>query len=164
MNKTLAHTLHELMTQQRVAALGTLWNGLPYVTQVPFALSSAAGGLLIHVSRLAAHTQNLLRAPDVSLLVSEPDGPEKMPHALPRVTLAGVAAALDPDDPDYASARQTYQQRFPEATGLFELGDFHLFTIEVTAARIVAGFAQAATLSGEEWAAVVLSPHRDPEA
>ena len=57
----------------------------------------------------------MLRTPDVSLLVSEPDGPEKLPHALPRVTLAGVARRLDPDDPHYASARQTYERRFPEA-------------------------------------------------
>lgn len=60
--------------------------------------------------------------------------------------------------------RQTYEHRFPEAAELFELGDFHLFAIEVTSARIVAGFAQATTLSGEEWAAAVLPPHRGPEA
>lgn len=164
MTKTITHTLHELMTRQRIAALGTIWDGIPYVTLVPYALFSAAGGLLIHVSRLAAHTQNMLGAPDVSLLVSEPDGPEKMPHALPRVTLAGQARPLDPDDPRYASARQTYEHRFPEAAGLFELGDFQLFAIEVTAARIVAGFAQAATVSGQEWAAAVLPPHHGHEA
>ncbi len=59
---------------------------------------------------------------------------------------------------------QTYAHRFPEAAGLFALGDFHLFAIEVTAARIVAGFAQAATVSGQEWTAAVLPPHGADEA
>jgi hypothetical protein len=60
--------------------------------------------------------------------------------------------------------RPSFERRFPEAAGLFELGDFHLFAIEVTAARIVASFAQAATVSSQKWTAAVLPPHRAEEA
>ncbi len=37
----------------------------------------------------------------------------------------------------------------------FDFGDFNLFLIEVTSARLVAGFAQAATVAAEEFARVV---------
>jgi hypothetical protein len=35
---------------------------------------------------------------------------------------------------------------------MFDFGDFNLFLIEVTSARLVAGFAQARTVGAEEFA------------
>ena len=45
----------------------------------------------IHVSRLALHTEHLLRDPRVGLFVSEPDRPGKSPLALRRMNLQGEA-------------------------------------------------------------------------
>jgi hypothetical protein len=155
MNTAMSRLLRELITHHRVAALGTLQDGAPYVSLVPFALAADGRGLIIHVSQLAAHAQNMVRERDVSVLVAEPDGPDKLPQGLARVTIEGIAHLLEPVDPDYSAARAAYQARFPHAAGLFEFGDFSLFAIEVTSARLVGGFAQAVTVTGHEWAAAV---------
>ena len=54
-----AQALRELLQQQEVAALGTLRNGEPFVSMVPYALLPD-GSLVVHVSRLATHTRLLL--------------------------------------------------------------------------------------------------------
>jgi len=118
-------------------------------------LAADGRGLIIHVSQLAAHTQNMVRERDVSILVAESDGPDKLPHALARVTIEGTARLLEPIDSDYTAARAVYQAKFPNAAGLFAMGDFSLFAIEVTSARLVGGFAQAVTVTGQDWAAAV---------
>ncbi len=104
MNAAMSRLLRELITHHRVAALGTLQDGAPYVSLVPFALAADGRGLIIHVSQLAAHTQNMVRERDVSVLVAEPDGPDKLPQGLARVTIEGIAHLLEPVDPDYSAA------------------------------------------------------------
>ena len=53
-----------------------------------------------------------------------------------------------------AGARLTWE-RFPSAAPLFDFADFSLFLIDVTSARLVAGFAQAVTLDAKSFAAAV---------
>jgi hypothetical protein len=68
----LSQALRTLFATQRVAALGTLGeDGRPFVSMVPFAVEPASGQVVIHVSGLAAHTGNLQRHPQVSLLVMQ---------------------------------------------------------------------------------------------
>ncbi len=55
MNPAYAQTLRELLRTQQVAALGTLHQGQPYVSMVPFALLPGGSGFVIHVSQLATH-------------------------------------------------------------------------------------------------------------
>jgi putative heme iron utilization protein len=54
-------------------------------------------------------------------------------------------------------AHAAYAARFPDMTGLFELGDFRLFAIEPQAVRVVLGFAQAASLEPATVAAALAS-------
>lgn len=53
-------TLKTLLRQQPVAALATLHRGEPAVSMVPFALLPGSADIAIHVSRLAAHTHDML--------------------------------------------------------------------------------------------------------
>ena len=46
-----------------------------------------------------------------------------------------------------AAARASYLERFADMSGLFELGDFTLVAIDPAIVRVVAGFAQAATIA-----------------
>jgi hypothetical protein len=55
MNPAYAQPLRELLHTQQVAALGTLHEGQPYVSMVPFALLPGGSGFVIHVSQLATH-------------------------------------------------------------------------------------------------------------
>jgi heme iron utilization protein len=141
-----AAALRAILTTQTVAALGTLHEGAPQVSMVPFALLPD-GTAVIHVSTLAAHTRDMLAAPAVSLLVMAPLTADVLPQALPRVTLQALAAACDEDDPRYAAARAAYLARFPDSEPMFSFGDFGLFLLAPQSLRLVAGFAQARTLA-----------------
>jgi len=102
----LSQALRTLFATQRVAALGTLGeDGRPFVSMVPFAVEPVSGQVVIHVSGLAAHTGNLQRHPQVSLLVMQAEVAGEPVHALPRVTLEGVATVLAFESVSWAAAR-----------------------------------------------------------
>jgi len=71
MNEALASQLRQLVMSRSTAALGTLHTGAPYVSMVPFVLLDDASAFIVHVSGLAAHTQDMLADPRVSLLIAE---------------------------------------------------------------------------------------------
>ena len=151
MNRELTIVLQQLIRGQMIAALGTLHQGAPFVSMVTFA-AARNGSLILHVSRLAAHTQDMLVSPDVSLLITESEAAGKMPQALARVTVQGRAKMLDRDSEKYTDAREIYLSRFPDAAPLFEFSDFSIFVIEPVSARVIAGFGQAVTITGEDFA------------
>jgi len=136
--------------------LGTVDDeGAPFVSMVPFAAQPVPGHLVIHVSGLAAHTRNLQARPDVSLLVSEFEARDGPVHALPRVTLKGVATVPQPDSPEWRTCRDAYLRRFPEAEPMTSLDDFRFVSIRVTHGRQVAGFGTARDVHEDEIARVV---------
>jgi hypothetical protein len=144
-----AEALRQLVAAQRIAALGTLHDGEPWVSMVPFALLPGAAGFVIHVSALAAHTADMNADPRVSLLVVAPETPGAPPQARARVTVRGRAERLAPSTPDHDAARAAYLARFPQAGGILGLADFSFFAIRPLSARVVGGFAQAETLTAE---------------
>lgn len=149
MNTDDARTLRGLLRQRAVGALGTLHQGDPAVSMVPFVLPAGATRLYIHVSALAPHTRDMQAHPRVSLLVMAEPGADVSPQALPRVALAADAAFLDRDGAEHAAARAAYLARFPDAATTFELGDFALVALQPVAARLVAGFGRAQALVGD---------------
>ena len=151
MNRESTVVLQQLIQGRVTAALGTLHQGAPFVSMVPYAVARD-GNFILHVSRLAAHTRDMLDNPDVSLLITESEASGKMPQALARVTVQGRAQMLDREAEKSADAREVYLARFPDAAPLFEFSDFSIFIIEPVSARVVAGFGQAVTITGEELA------------
>ena len=158
MTDTEAQLFKDLLQHQPVAALATVHRGAPAVSMVPFALRPDASGLLIHVSALATHTQDMRRKPEVSLLIMGALQHADMPLALPRVSVSGRARALARDSEDYTAARDTYLRKLPDAEPLFDFADFSLFVIEPTRARFVAGFGRALSLTAQGWRKVWRSP------
>ncbi len=138
----------KLLRDRRTGALGTLHDGAPSVSMVPFAL--VPGAALVHVSGLAAHTRDLQRDPRASLLVCEAEEGAADLRALERVTLQVEARVLRPEDPAHAAGRAAYLERFPDSGSIFDLGDFHLVALEFKGARAVLGFAQARTFTAED--------------
>lgn len=149
MDDALASRLRHLIAGRTTAALGTLHEGAPYVSMVPFALLPDGDAFVVHVSALAAHTNDMLSEPRVSLLVAEAEQADVPAQALPRATVLGVARRLADESPAYEVAKRAYLSRFPDAAPLFELGDFSLFAISPSKVRWVAGFGQALTLTPE---------------
>ena len=148
---SLTRALRELLHARRTAALGTrdAEEGV-FVSMVPFAIDDQLQELVLHVSGLAAHSANMQRHPQVSLLVcaAEPDG--EPVHALPRVTLEAVATLAQPGSAEARRAREFYLQRFPEAEMMTTLGDFRFVRLQLLGARQVAGFGAARSLPADE--------------
>lgn len=155
MNPAYAQALRELLRTQQVAALGTLHQGQPYVSMVPFALLPGGSGFVIHVSQLAAHTNDMLLSPHVSLLVVAPPTPDVPAQALARITVQGRAVQVADTTAGHAEAKAAYLSRFPQSADLFSFTDFSLFAIWPDSIRFVGGFAQATTISPETLADVL---------
>jgi putative heme iron utilization protein len=150
-----AAQLAALVHRRKAAALGTLHAGAPFVSMVPYAVAQGGDAFLVHVSRLAAHTKDMLADPRVSLLVTQPEGEGVDAQALARVSIQGEARELAKGSAEEREARGAYLARFPEAAPLTEFGDFSFFAIRPAQARFVAGFAQAMSLTGESLAKVL---------
>jgi len=153
-NKAQARALRGLLETQAIASLGTLHDGEPFVSMVPFALLPGGAGFIIHVSRLASHTKDIEESPEVSLLVIAPPDPEVSPQATPRVTIQGRAIALEESGPGHAMVKEAYLSRFPQSAMTFGLADFSLFAIRPRTVRFIGGFAQALSLTPEALAGV----------
>ena len=149
MNPAQASTLRNLLAIQPIASLGTLHEGDPFVSMVPFALLPGGTDFLIHVSQLSAHTQDMLTHTQVSLLVIAPPSPEVPAQALARMTIQGLATQLPESTPGHAAAKTAYLARFPNSAAMFELPDFSLFAIRPRSIRFIGGFGQALTLTPE---------------
>jgi putative heme iron utilization protein len=154
MDPARAQALRDLLLAQEVATLGTLHQGEPFVSMVPYALL-ADGALAIHVSRLASHTRDMEQHPEVSVLVLAQRSPEVPAQALARVTLQGEARPCAADAPRHAEARAAYLARFPDSEFMFGFSDFSLFLVQPRAVRFVAGFGQAGSLTGADYAALM---------
>lgn len=144
--------LKQLLRGRSVAALGTLHAGAPYVSMVPYAIAHGGSALIVHVSRLASHTKDMHADPRVSLLVMQQEGGGISALALPRASIQGTAHEVAADAPELPGFTAAYLGRFPDASPLFDFGDFSLFRIQPESVRFVAGFGKAHSLSGESLA------------
>jgi hypothetical protein len=144
-----------LLKAQKIAALGTIHEGEPYVSMVPFALLPRGPDFVIHVSTLAAHTGDMLASSKASLLVIAPEEEGVPPQARARITIQGEALQVPHAAALYPEAREAYLRRFPESAQTFELGDFSLFAIRARLCRFVGGFAQARSLTADGLATIL---------
>ena len=158
MDSSEALALRSLLENQAVAALATLHKGEPAVSMVPFALLPGGQGFVIHVSRLATHTQDMLANPAVGLLVMAAPGAAESPLALPRVSVRGTAKQCLPEAAEYGEARAAYLAKLPQSEELFSFADFSLFLIELRSLRFVAGFGRALAVTPEQFVSVMRAP------
>ena len=159
MDHSSEQTLIRLLRTQRIAALGTLRDGGPLVSQVLFAAAPDFSTFCMHISRLAQHTQDILSNPRVSLMIADTDDGAGDPLQLARVSIRGEAAIIAPGTDEYATARAVYLAKFPQAAVNFQLGDFALYGIEPRAARYVAGFGKAFNLTQASFRKLAMAPN-----
>jgi putative heme iron utilization protein len=176
MDQPTSLLLGSLVLNRPVAALATTHDGKPFASMIPYAVlglrrplepeAPEASGqsvvLVTHVSRLSAHTRDMLAEPDVCLLIMAPDRAEDdaaamPPQSLPRVSLPCLATFISPEHEAYAACRDAYLTKFPYAAEWFQLGDFSLVVFTPTSARLIAGFARAMTLSPHQLHAAVVA-------
>lgn len=158
MDSSQALALRSLLHGQQVASLATLHKGEPAVSMVPYALLPRGRGFVVHVSRLATHTADMLAHPVVALLVMALPGSAASPRELPRASVKGRALPCAPDAPEYPEAREAYLSRFPESEEMFSFADFSLYIVTVSSVRFVGGFANATSILAPEFASIMGGP------
>jgi hypothetical protein len=107
-------------------------------------------GFLVHVSRLAWHTQDMAQAPQVALSIAQSDDGRADPFTLKRISIRGEATQLRGDQPDL---KASWLNKYPEQKINFGLADFSFWRIVPRDARFVAGFGRIHNLSASELAA-----------
>ena len=157
MDSSEALALKSLLENRPVAALATLHKGEPAVSMVPFALLPNSTSFVIHVSRLATHTNDMLANPAVALLVTASAEDADSSLALPRASVQARARPCEPESSEYRQSRAAYLAKLPEAEELFSFSDFSLFLVETRTVRYVAGFGRAMSLKAEQLAAILSS-------
>lgn len=152
MDAQTASYLRSLLDTVSVAALATLHQGKPAVSMTPFALLPSVSGIVVHVSALATHTQDMQKHPQVALLVTAQCEQHSQARALPRISFSAQARWLDPksDTTLYSDAKKAYLKRFEDAAIAFELSDFSLVLLKPKSARLIAGFGRAYSLVGAD--------------
>ena len=125
------------------AALGTSFEGRPYVSLVAMACDHDANPLLL-LSNLAQHTRNLAADPQVSVLV---DGTREFPDpfAGPRLTVLGRAERCD----DKRLLRR-FAARHPGSGVYAGFADFHLYRVLIERGHFVAGFGRIGWVEATE--------------
>ncbi len=142
--------LASLLRGERVAHLATLRQGAPMASMTLYLPETGFTGFLVHVSRLAWHTQDMGQDPRVALSIAETDDGRADPFTLKRISIRGNAVYLENPQMELKSR---WLARFPEQAINFELADFHFWRIVPRDARFVAGFGRIHNLSAAELAA-----------
>ena len=152
--------LAKLLRSERVGALGTLRDGAPLVSMVPFLAEEDFSAIWLHVSRLAWHTQDMLREPRVALSIAQTDDRRVDPYALARVTIRAQAAQLPAESEHGARLRRAWLARFRQSHIHFELADFSFWRLAPRDARFVAGLGRIHNLSADAVRAAARGPER----
>jgi putative heme iron utilization protein len=115
---------------------------------VPYA-PRADGDVVVVISTLAEHTQNVARDPRVTLLVADSSA-VKSPWTAPRASVMARAARLV--DAAREEALAAYLARFPSSRAIASMPDFAPWRLHVERVRWIGGFAAAAWIGRERWA------------
>jgi putative heme iron utilization protein len=143
--KLLVH----ILTNMRIAALGTIRDEAPRVSMVSFVPAQDFSAFYVHTSRLAQHTMDMQKNKQVSLLIAEADDGRVDPQTLARLSVRGSAEFMENGEPGYTPVKIMYIERFPASEPLFNIADFGLWRIKPKGARFVAGFSKSFNLAPE---------------
>lgn len=137
-----------LLRRSRQGALATLMagGGDPYCSLVNVAANPDAAPLLL-ISRLAAHTKNLLADARVSLMLDERVAGDPLEGG--RIMVAGRAEELDGEAASLA--RRRYLAAHPSAEAFVDFKDFAFFRIAPAGLHLVAGFGRIIDLKPSQF-------------
>ena len=149
MSQNPQSVLTQLLVTQQTLQLATLdAQGEPAISYAPF-VRDAAGNFYVFISGLASHTQDLLRHPQVAVMLIADEQDARQIFARTRATYTCFAEVVKRDADDYAPVLDAMQNRFGEVMGVLRgLADFVLFRLQPQSGRFVMGFGQAFTLTG----------------
>ena len=129
--------------------------GYPYGSVATYGLDDR-GNPLFFVSLMAEHTQNAIRDPRASLLVTEPVPDGADPLASGRATLIGLLSAVDEAERPAVQAR--YLAANPTAEYYIDFGDFAFYRLDVSAIRYVGGYGRMSWVDAGAYATAEPDP------
>ena len=136
-----------LLATAMTGALGTInKDASPLVTLVALA-TMANGTPLLLLSNIAAHTQNILREPRVSLLI-DGDPTDTDPMTAPRLSVSGRVARLS--SADIGRAKPLFIQKHPGSDPYDREVDFNYYKLEIEGARFNQGFGRFRKLGRDD--------------
>ena len=127
-------------------------NNNPEASYAPCVLYE--GSYYLFLSRLASHTNNLMRDPQIGLMLLEDEAEAANPFARKRINLQGRAELIAREDAQFRIVLDLFHHRFGKVMEIIEpLPDFQLFCVHPVTGRFVRGFGQAYELEGDrlEW-------------
>ena len=138
-----AERARTLVSLQGTGALSTIdAEGFPHGSYITFALLGPDPVFL--VSKLASHTQNLMKHAPASLMVYEARAED--PLANGRVTLLGPCER--DEDP---RAREAFLKRHPGAAYYADFADFGFFRLRVERIRYIGGYGRMSWVDAAAW-------------
>jgi putative heme iron utilization protein len=135
--------------------------GYPYGSVASYGLDER-GNPLFFVSLMAEHTQNALRDPRASLLVTEPVPEGADPLASGRVTLIGQLSPVADDD--RPRVRDRYLAANPASAYYIDFGDFTFYRLDVESIRYVGGYGRMSWVDAARYAEAEPDPLVDAAA
>lgn len=144
-----AEAARKLIRREKHGVISTIskkLDGWPFGSLVSYAILDTGEPILL-LSGLAEHTRNIHEDARVSLFLQD-SGAREDPQAGARLVIVGTAERIGDERLDVA--RVAYLARFPESSGLLQLGDFAFYTIKMMRAQFIAGFGQIGWLSGDD--------------
>jgi len=129
--------------------------GFPYGSVASYGLDER-GNPLLFVSLMAEHTQNAMRDPRASLLVTEPVPDGADPLASGRVTLLGHLPTV-PEDAR-PRTRDRYLEANPTSAYYIDFGDFTFYRLDVQSIRYVGGYGRMSWVDPDDYAVAEADP------
>ncbi len=136
-----ARTMVSLLGTGTLSTLGE--GGYPHGSYVTFAMHGPDPVFLI--SKLATHTQNLMKDPRASLMAHESHAED--PLANGRVTLLGPCVRLEDD----GEARAAYLAVQPQAEYYVDFADFSFYRLTVESLRYIGGYGRMSWVDVADW-------------
>jgi len=147
MNTDWKIDIQTLLTRTRIAFLSTQGDASPETSMCPYAVFK--GDIVLHLSGLARHSQNIQNHAQVGLMICTPETPDSSPLALPRLSITGIIKAVSEEH--QTACQQVYLDKIPDAEPLFSFPDFTLYTVQPEALFWVGGFGKARKIPLETW-------------
>ena len=150
--ETVRQSYQQLLSQTESLILATVNpDGTPRASYAPFIMDEQRQ-FYIFTSQLAAHTANLLRTGQASVMLLEDEAVASQIFARRRVTFQCQASLIPRDSAEGKAALIQYETRFGKMVGLLKsLPDVQLFKLRPQSGSLVLGFGQAYELGGDRF-------------
>ncbi len=146
-DNTWKNDIQNLIANTHIAFLSTQGEYSPETSMAPYAVCE--GNIVLHLSGLARHSQNIQNHAQIGLMICTPESPESSPLALPRLSITGIIKAVSKEH--QATYQQAYLDKIPDAEPLFSFPDFTLYRIKVDSVHWVGGFGKARKIPLATW-------------